>query len=79
MRSVIFKCVFIGVVFIAVLTSAIMNQNGPGAGYSNAPGDANCTSCHTSSIITSNNSNLNNIRLNGNFTGNSNCFVIYLS
>jgi hypothetical protein len=70
MRSLNFRSILIAILFITALTSAIMNQNGPGAGYSNAPGDANCTSCHTSTIITSNNTNLNNIRLNGNFTGN---------
>ena len=64
-----FKSIFIAFLFLLVLTSAVMFQGGPGAGNSNAPGDANCTSCHTSSIITSNNSNLNNIRLKGNFTG----------
>ncbi|MEN9346290.1 MAG: hypothetical protein RLZZ60_1759 [Bacteroidota bacterium] len=70
MKSAFLKSSLIALAFIVVLCSAIMNLSGPGAGYSNAPGDFNCTSCHTSSIITSNNSNLNNIRLNGNFTGN---------
>lgn len=54
--------------FIAV--SATMNQSGPGAGYTNAPGEANCTQsgCHAGSLNTSG-TNYNKIYLSSNFTG----------
>ena len=70
MKASFIKVTIVASTFLLVLCSAIMNQSGPGGGYSNAPGDGNCTACHTSSLITSNNTNLNNIRLKGNFTGN---------
>lgn len=65
-----YQILLTGLIFITVLSSAVMNVNGPGGGYSNAPSESNCTSCHGGSIITSGNSNLNNLRLGGNFTGN---------
>lgn len=70
MKASFVKVIIVSSTFLIVLCSAIMNQSGPGGGYSNAPGDGNCTVCHTSALITSNNTNLNNIRLKGNFTGN---------
>jgi hypothetical protein len=44
------------------------NRNGAGAGYTNAPSESNCTSCHSGSLITSGNA-LNNFTLTHNFTG----------
>ena len=63
--------IFIGLSFVIVLSSAIMNASGPGGGNSNAPGEQNCTNsgCHGGSLITSG-STWNNVRLTGNFTGN---------
>lgn len=70
MRKIYLRNLIVGASFILVLTSAIMSASGPGGGYSNAPGESNCTSCHGGSIITSGNTNLNKLLLYGNFTGN---------
>jgi hypothetical protein len=70
MKKIYLRNILTGLAFILVLSSAIMSASGPGGGYSNAPSESNCTSCHGGSIITSSNSNLANIRLNGGFTGN---------
>ncbi len=73
MRKIYLRNFLFGSAFIAILTSAVMNQSGPGAGYSNAPGDSKCTSsCHGGggTIVTSGNTNLTSVRLTGNFTGN---------
>lgn len=70
MIKVYLRNIFTGLAFVLVLSSAIMSASGPGAGYTNAPNESNCTSCHSGSIITSGNSNLNNFRFKGNFTGN---------
>jgi PKD repeat protein len=51
-----------------ITTSAIRNSSSPGSGFSNAPSEGNCTSCHAGSLITSG-SNWNNIKLIGDFTG----------
>ncbi|MDP2175390.1 MAG: choice-of-anchor V domain-containing protein [Bacteroidota bacterium] len=59
----------IGSLFIIFLTSAINNANGPGGGYTNAPNESNCTSCHGGSLITTG-TQLNSLRFGGNFTGN---------
>ncbi len=52
-----------------------MNVTGPSAALSGAPitgttNESNCTSCHSGTFITSGNSNLNKIFLNGNFHNN---------
>ncbi|HEY1046742.1 MAG TPA: choice-of-anchor V domain-containing protein [Bacteroidia bacterium] len=70
MRKIYLRNLIVGASFILVLTSAIMSASGPGGGYSNAPGESNCTSCHGGSMITSGNANLNKLLLYGNFTGN---------
>jgi hypothetical protein len=46
-----------------------MNAGGPNPSLTNAPGESSCISCHGGSVVTSG-SNLNNIRLKSNFTGN---------
>ena len=57
------------VVCVGIISiSGIMNTSGPGAGYTSAPGEANCTSCHSGSVITSG-SNWNNVEIVGNFPG----------
>ncbi len=56
-------------VVILFFTSAVTNNGGPGGGYSNAPNENNCTSCHGGSIVTSGNSNLNNLLLKHNLHG----------
>ncbi len=70
MKKLYIRNIVISLSFIIVLSSAIMNEAGPGGGLTNAPSEGNCTSCHGGSIITSGNSNLNNLRFKGNFTGN---------
>ncbi len=44
------------------------NASGPGAGYTNAPSENNCTGCHTGSLQTSG-TKWGNIQLTDNFTG----------
>lgn len=69
MRKNYFVNLIIGVAFITVLSSAIMNASGPNPSLTNAPGEQTCTSCHGGSVITSG-TNWNTVRLSGNFTGN---------
>ena len=70
MNKLYLRNLILGSVFALVLCSAVMNAGGPNPSLTNAPGESNCTSCHGGSIISSGNSNLNNIRLKSNFTGN---------
>jgi hypothetical protein len=70
MKKIYLRNILIGSCFIFILSSAIMSASGPNGPYTNAPNEGNCTSCHGGSIITSGNSNLNNIRLNSGFHGN---------
>ena len=60
--------VIIGLFFIIFLCSAINNASGPGGGYTNAPGESSCVSCHGGSLITTG-TQLNSLRFKGNFTG----------
>ena len=60
--------VLIGLFFIIFLCSAINNANGPGGGYTNAPSESSCVSCHGGSLITTG-TQLNSLRFKGNFTG----------
>ncbi len=53
--------------FLAV--SSILNTGGPGGGYTNAPGEANCTSCH-SGTLNQTPANLANLTLSAGFTAN---------
>ncbi len=70
MTKLYIRNILTGLSFIIVLSSAIMSASGPGTPLTNAPGENNCTSCHNSSLITSGNSNLSNLRFGSNFTGN---------
>lgn len=54
--------------FLIILTSAVAYKTGASGGYTNAPGESNCTSCHSGTLITSGNANLQNIQLNTHFT-----------
>lgn len=60
--------VLIGLFFIIFLCSAINNASGPGGGYTNAPSETSCVSCHGGSLITTG-TQLNSLRFKGNFTG----------
>ncbi len=60
--------VLIGLFFIIFLCSAINNASGPGGGYTNAPSESSCVSCHGGSLITTG-TQLNSLRFKGNFTG----------
>jgi hypothetical protein len=60
--------VLIGLFFIIFLCSAINNASGPGGGYSNAPSESSCVSCHGGSLITTG-TVINSLRFKGNFTG----------
>ena len=53
---------------VSISLISITNTGGPPAGYSNAPSESNCTTCHSGSLVTSG-TNYNNISLSGNFTG----------
>jgi PKD repeat protein len=57
------------VALICTTTVTLTYSGGMSAGYTNAPGEANCTSCHSGSLQTSG-TNYNNVSLSGNFTGN---------
>ncbi|TNE79672.1 MAG: T9SS type A sorting domain-containing protein [Bacteroidetes bacterium] len=49
--------------------ASILNQNGPGGGYTNAPGESNCTSCH-SGTLNATPANLANLTLSAGFSAN---------
>lgn len=55
------------VIFLLTLGGfyALTSTNGPPAGNTNAPGDANCTQCHSGTLVTSG-TNWNNISLSSN-------------
>ena len=69
MKNIYLRNLLIGSTFVLVLSSAIMNASGPNPSLTNAPGESSCISCHGGSVVTSG-SNLNNVRLKSNFTGN---------
>lgn len=69
MKKKILFNLFIGIGFIVFLTSAITNASGPGGGYTNAPNESSCVSCHGGSLVTSG-SNWDRVNLKGNFVGN---------
>jgi len=69
MKKIYLRNVLILLPFVVLLTSAIQNNSGPGGGFSNAPSDGNCTSCHGGSIVTSG-TIIDKILLKTNFTGN---------
>ena len=74
MNKTYIRNIFISLVFLITLTSSIMNISGPSAALTGAPitgstNESNCTNCHSGTFITSGNSNLNKIFLNGNFQG----------
>jgi PKD repeat protein len=66
LKNIIISAFVLCVGLIAI--SGTLRQAGPGSGYTNAPGEGNCTNCHAGSLFTSG-ANWNNIRLNGNFPG----------
>ncbi len=49
---------------LTISYQAMTNGNGPGGGYTSAPSESNCTSCHTGGIISSG-TNWSNISLTG--------------
>lgn len=51
--------------FVLIGLTGIGNQNGPPTGQTGAPGESNCTSCHTGSPITSG-ANWNNVTFSSN-------------
>lgn len=52
-----------------ITIKSFTNGGGPGAGYTNGPGESNCASCHNSSSLNGG-AFRNNLNLNGDFTGN---------
>lgn len=54
---------------VAIAGVSLTNTGGAPGGYTNAPNESNCTSCHSGTLQTSG-TNYNNISLTGNYTGN---------
>lgn len=69
MNKLYIRNFFIVLAFFLTLTSAVMYSSGPDPQLTNAPGESNCTGCHSGSLITSGNSNLNKIILETGFPG----------
>lgn len=63
----IISTLFVGTL-ILIASESLTNSSGPGGGDTNAPGETNCTRCHTGTLITSG-SNWNNLKMSNNFTG----------
>ncbi len=55
-------------IMLGISLTTLTNSGGAPGGYTNAPSEANCTSCHTGSLQTTG-TNYNNISLSGSFTG----------
>jgi hypothetical protein len=70
MVKIYLRNTFISLLFLIFLTAAVTFSSGPGGGYTNAPSEYNCTNCHSGSLITSGNANLNKILLKPHFPGN---------
>ena len=66
-RQIIYSVFIICVGLISI--SGIMNTAGPGAGYSGAPSDLTCTTCHGGTAVTSG-SNWDRIKLDVTLSGN---------
>ena len=70
-KRIIIKA-FVSISLILILLSisqvSLTNSGGAPARYSNAPGENNCTSCHTGTLQTSG-ANYNNISFTNDFTG----------
>jgi PKD repeat protein len=56
------------VALVAIAGVSLTNTGGAPGGYTNAPNENNCTSCHSGTLQTSG-TNYNNISLSGNYTG----------
>jgi hypothetical protein len=66
------KKIILSFFFIALLVTTFKSftyNSGAGAGYSNAPSESNCTSCHTGASLNSGKF-IANLNLTSNFTGN---------
>jgi hypothetical protein len=55
---------------MAISTSSLTNNGGPPGGYTNAPGENNCRSCHSGTSLQTTGTHYNNVSLTSNFTGN---------
>ncbi|PCJ66521.1 MAG: hypothetical protein COA58_07010 [Bacteroidetes bacterium] len=67
------KRLLTGVILITMLcmtTVSLTNSGGAGGGNTNAPGENNCTQCHSGTLQTVGSSTYNNISFSSNFTGN---------
>ena len=54
---------------VCISVVSLTNSGGPSGGNTNAPGENNCTQCHSGTLQTSG-TNFSNISFSGNFTGN---------
>lgn len=54
--------------FVGLTLNSLTYSGGPPAGLTHAPGEGNCTQCHSGTLDTTS-SNIANISLSGNFTG----------
>ncbi len=55
---------------VGISTVSLTNSGGAPGGYTNAPGENNCTSCHSGTLQTQTSTYYSNISLTSNFTGN---------
>jgi hypothetical protein len=53
MKSIIYSILVVFAITCVTLTALTYSNSAPPTGYSNAPGEVNCTSCHGGSLITS--------------------------
>lgn len=66
MKKTITLLFLTSLLFITI--KSFTSSGGPGAGYTNGPGESNCVSCHNSASLNAG-SFRNNLNLTGNFTG----------
>lgn len=66
------KKLITGLFFLALMGVSFLsfnNSSGPGGGYTNAPSESTCISCHSGGSLITSGSTWSNIRLKGNFVG----------
>jgi hypothetical protein len=67
MKKIILSVFFLSLIFTTF--KSFTSNSGGGAGYSNAPSESNCTSCHSGASLNSGKF-ISNLNLTSNFTGN---------
>jgi len=58
------------VLVLVIVTDVFSDSNGPSGGYTGAPSESNCTSCHATYSLQTSGTKYDKLKLESNFTGN---------